>query len=363
MGLTRSRRGSWRGECTHVSVARVLDTDGSIGCSRCGNGLAMRWVYVCTEDMQRTLSDGFLRGLAEPVSSSSSLSSQQEIELPLNEWMTKAIEDGHYTEDQVRTLREQRASVLEAMRMEATRREEERERAEAEADVLHRAGILPLRPPPGLPVPPSAARNSITGMLMEDLEGPVIPRCDRSFCQRCRPSHQERAWQSLTRLCSNDNQLVLKNTATGEPVNSIYDIPMSEIMRPLPGYEDDSDLGKVEDKVQDNPDDKVEDKVEDKANEEELSRVSSTDIWDDWSDLIWSKKSHQNDNSEQPEIPERSPKRPCLPFGRPRLLRMSRFIAQRGGLPFSSFSPPDQGPQPEADNDEDAITEAPTKNE
>ncbi|GBF62340.1 hypothetical protein TMEN_4878 [Trichophyton mentagrophytes] len=368
MGLRRSLRGYWRAECTHVCASRVLDTERSFCCVRCGFSKKVRWVYVCTEDEDRALSDGFIRGLAETGSDlpSEAQQQQQEFELPLNDWMSKAIADGHYTEEEVATLKQQRAAVLEGMRREATRREEEREMAEAEADMLAWYGI-PMQPPPGVAAPARGSCNSISDAVNEIISehcGPVVPECRRVYCLCCRPNYHERAWQSLNGLCSENNELLLEKAAVGQPA-SIFDIPMSEIRRPLP---------------------RPEPPRNDKAPGRGVSSPSSTDIadiWKDcWSDLIYGKRTRaalqdedqpktpetetpetETPETETPETPERPPERPCQPLRRPRLVRMPKFCIERR-LPSASLdqeeaNTPDEQPDKDADRhgEEDEITE------
>ncbi|EGE04307.1 hypothetical protein TEQG_03337 [Trichophyton equinum CBS 127.97] len=368
MGLRRSLRGYWRAECTHVCASRVLDTERSFCCVRCGFSKKVRWVYVCTEDEDRALSDGFIRGLAETGSDlPSEAQQQQEFELPLNDWMSKAIADGHYTEEEVATLKQQRAAVLEGMRM-STRREKSA-RCRAEQICSH-------------------VRDAVNEIISEHC-GPVVPECRRVYCLRCRPNYHERAWQSLNGLCSENNELLLEKAAVGQPA-SIFDIPMSEIRRPLP---------------------RPEPPRNDKAPGRGVSSPSSTDIadiWKDcWSDLIYGKRTRaarqdedrpktpdtetpgtktpetetpetetpetetpetetpetETPETETPETPERPPERPCQPLRRPRLVRMPKFCIERR-LPSASLDQEEAntpGEQPDKDADrhgeEDEITE------
>ncbi|OAL70471.1 hypothetical protein A7D00_5437 [Trichophyton violaceum] len=348
MGLRRGSRGYWRADCTHVCTSRVLDTDNRLWCARCGFGNKTRWVYVCAEDQDRTLSDGFIRGLAETGSDlSPETLQQQELELPLNDWMSKAVADGHYTEEEVVTLKQQRASVLEGMRTEATRHAEEREMAEVEADMLAWYGI-PMRPPPGIAAPARGYSNSISDRInniISEHDGPVVPECHKVYCLRCRPSHHERAWQSLNGLCSENNELLLKKAAIGQPA-SIFDIPMSEIRRPLPRPELPGN---------------------DKRPGQRVSLQSSMgDVWKDcWSDLVYGQLNRTADQDhDQPERPERpeKPEKPETPLRRPRLVRMPKFCFERGS-PFASLDreadTPDEQPDHDTDRhgEEDEITE------
>ncbi|KAM5444233.1 hypothetical protein MferCBS31731_000750 [Microsporum ferrugineum] len=220
-------------------MTRVLDVDGSIGCSRCGVFKTMRWVYICTEDEQRSLSDEFIRGLAAPVSSSVSTKAstlRDDQLLPLNEWVSEAIGKGCYTDEEIKSLREQRAAVLESIRMQSTCNEEEKEQAQSTAEALRRS----LAAPPntqGIAARQEASEYYLSaepGYHPEADHKTGIPPCTTSYCHYCRPSGCERSWQSLAGLCHNYHSLTLTESRSGKPVTSIFDIPMSEIRRPIP---------------------------------------------------------------------------------------------------------------------------------
>ncbi|EZF29784.1 hypothetical protein H101_06564 [Trichophyton interdigitale H6] len=358
MGLRRSLRGYWRAECTHVCASRVLDTERSFCCVRCGVSKKVRWVYVCTEDEDRALSDGFIRGLAETGSDlpSEAQQQQQEFELPLNDWMSKAIADGHYTEEEVATLKQQRAAVLEGMRRKATRREEEREMAEAEADMLACKGLLQQHQRRSERDHQRALRARRPGMPQGIL--PMLP----AELPRESMAEPERTVQREQRAAAGEGRR--------RPA-SIFDIPMSEIRRPLP---------------------RPEPPRNDKAPGRGVSSPSSTDIadiWKDcWSDLIYGKRTRAARQDEDqpktpetktpetetpetetpetpksPETPERPPERPCQPLRRPRLVRMPKFCIE-WRLPSASLdqeeaNTPDEQPDKDADRhgEEDEIAE------
>ncbi|KAF3483355.1 uncharacterized protein GIQ15_02679 [Arthroderma uncinatum] len=230
---------NWRAECTHTSMTRVFDADGHIGCTRCGEAM-LRWVYICTEDQNRTLSDEFIRDLAVPLTSgestdtsstataSTASTASTPVELSLNEWVSKAIEDGHYTDAEVETLRAQRADVLEAIRMESTRKEEElRQRWAAKLAFWKTPVFARPRPDPFLVEQGCKA----FGLDRPEPHPAVIPPCKTSYCHYCRPSGCERSWQSLERLCRKNMEVRDRH---GGKIKSIFDIPMTDIRRPLP---------------------------------------------------------------------------------------------------------------------------------
>ena len=104
-------KGSRRREgCTHLTMTRVYDQHGSQKCEMCDRVGSMGWLYRCTQDY-----NGFLP--SDSVSSEHShnhpdLRPSQDPALDrLSPCLTKAIEEGHYSDDQVMRLKEQKMGV------------------------------------------------------------------------------------------------------------------------------------------------------------------------------------------------------------------------------------------------------------
>ncbi|KAK2879415.1 hypothetical protein FQN49_000904 [Arthroderma sp. PD_2] len=352
---------NWRAECTHTTMTRVFDADGSIGCSRCGKFATLRWVYVCTEDQNRSLSDEFVRNLAAPVTSSastattattttaSSSSSSTTTGVSLNEWVSKAIEDGHYTEAEAETLRAQRAGVIESIRMESTRSEEEKEMAQAAAEAFRRSVVTP----PGLQGMTREDDLRKMGYCPPPAATAAIPRCVTSYCHPCRPSSCERSWQSLVRLCSKEMEVSDKG---GNQIQSISDIPMSDICRQIPRYSTRDSSSDDDEEEEDNDDSDVEmvppPPVPDPAilpnpnsndNDGETYNPFLEELRASWASLQnsqhWSRFGLQQSLSPVREERPKSPKTTqdhikkgwaSLPK-RPRLTRRSKFTAEQIG--------------------------------
>ncbi|KAI9671452.1 MAG: hypothetical protein M1831_004361 [Alyxoria varia] len=99
--------------CTHIQMVKVHDADAY--CDICGNKSRIGWVYACEQDKQG-------RGLPATIESrkrflnsndhNNKSSPTNDLETcGVSEWVIKAASKGHYTEDQLTTLKRQKNHV------------------------------------------------------------------------------------------------------------------------------------------------------------------------------------------------------------------------------------------------------------
>ena len=89
-------------QCGHSVMQRIY---GKYKCNMCNEPSPIGWVYLCKEDAPRVLPKSRIPQDQKPPL-------RKELEtIGLNEWVIKAIEDGHYTNDQIEILKQQKLHV------------------------------------------------------------------------------------------------------------------------------------------------------------------------------------------------------------------------------------------------------------
>ncbi|KAL4968257.1 uncharacterized protein BDV14DRAFT_197040 [Aspergillus stella-maris] len=159
--------------CSHSTVTRQWRCDEHETCNTCGRKPFFKWFYLCTEDTS---------GYAAPIDQTGSL---------LSDWITEAILEGEYTDDEKETLIEQKLRVLEMS-------ERERRLFEARYKAGYGNGYQCRFPATGLNQHPGPASNTT--------QLPSRPaRCIYRSCYHCDRKLQERTWVSLNAVCDDPN--------------------------------------------------------------------------------------------------------------------------------------------------------------
>lgn len=187
--------------CTHSFMTRVFDSSKQQVCDSCGRPSRLGWVYLCTEDHDSFLPDHEAAEFFSTSNPSVLKRVDPHVETSqLSTWINKAIEDGHYTPEQVEILKTQRANVQKKISSIAAAP------AEPEGDNPLTRLFERLK---DTHVAPSSADNDGT----EPVEPPnketlhvSIPACRYRCCSACRPTMtRDRSWVSLNRVCDDDS--------------------------------------------------------------------------------------------------------------------------------------------------------------
>lgn len=119
---------------------------------------------------------------------------------PLNTWVVKAIEDGHYTPEQVEMLKAQKANLQRTTSSMAIAPEESADDDDPLAQLLEKLKDNHI-------TSPSDNNHDTEPAETEKKENPsiAIPLCRYRCCPSCRPMTRDRAWVSLNRVCNDDN--------------------------------------------------------------------------------------------------------------------------------------------------------------
>lgn len=190
-----------RAACTHLTLARVY---GPHCCSICHRPSRFGWLYQCTQDEQQheEVSSTVTSDLEYEYDTSEYNTSNDSINVTrLSPWIEKAIQQGHYTPDQILLMRVQRQNVVQSI---AAAEEYMMEHPELHSPpATHQStitltakikGLLPDRSRSEIqavkePEPSPEAVNLRTASKPQ-----VFPACKFRYCQICRPTFRDRAW-------------------------------------------------------------------------------------------------------------------------------------------------------------------------
>lgn len=190
-----------RAACTHLTVARAY---GPHCCSICHRPSRFGWLYQCTQDEQQheEVSATATSDLERENDSSGYSTSNDSINATrLSPWIEKAIQEGHYTPDQIFLMRVQRQNVLQSIAaaenymMEHPELNSPPSTHESTITLTTKIkGLLPDRSKSEIqavkePEPSPAAMN-----LRFASKPQMFPACKFRYCQICRPTFRDRAW-------------------------------------------------------------------------------------------------------------------------------------------------------------------------
>ncbi|KAL4976853.1 hypothetical protein BDW66DRAFT_150610 [Aspergillus desertorum] len=174
--------------CSHSTVTRQWRIDQYETCNTCGKRPLLRWFYLCTEDNT---------DYSASIDRNGSL---------LSEWITDAILEGEYTDEQRDKLWQQKLEVLELCEMERTLSmsgscydpsHETEQQYEFHQFETHQSRL-------------SADVHSRPG------------RCQYRACHHCDRKLQERTWVSLNAVCNNPD-------ATPPSAWDLWETPVSDL--------------------------------------------------------------------------------------------------------------------------------------
>lgn len=190
-----------RAACTHLTVARVY---GPHCCSICHRPSRFGWLYQCTQDEQQHegVSATTTSYLEHKDDTSGYNTPNDSINATrLSPWIEKAIQQGHYTSEQIFLMRVQRQNVVQSIAAAEDYMMDHPNLnsppASHQSTITLAAkikGLLPDRSRSEIqavkePEPSPAALNLRTASKPQ-----VFPACEFRYCQICRPTFRDRAW-------------------------------------------------------------------------------------------------------------------------------------------------------------------------
>ena len=224
-----------RAACTHLTMDRLY---GDFTCNVCSRYPSLGWVYCCTQDeVPETpiTPDSILEpsgppqhindsgdeaiivndpSISPPAVHEDCTSAEESIVMPtaqLSPWVDKAIQDGHYTPEQIVKLRAQKQHVVDTARA-AVHQFEQSQTKNTKCSPQTPPTLQPIDMSPQLPFPvineaqkpafissPSAKVASA-----RQANSRMFPFCRFCACHLCRPNHRERTWQHFDDIFESD---------------------------------------------------------------------------------------------------------------------------------------------------------------
>ena len=191
-----------RAACTHLTMEPLY---GDFTCNVCSRFSSFGWVYCCTQDDPPG---------SRPPPNSISETTNPPPTAKLSPWIAKAIDDGHYTPEQIEKLRAQKQHVVDTARLAIDQFEQ------SQSNVANPLSKTPttlqsVDANPHLPFPiinevqePAATSPPTAGAkLIQQSKLRMFPFCKFCACQLCRPTHRDRAWQSFDDIFGKDQEI------------------------------------------------------------------------------------------------------------------------------------------------------------
>ena len=221
-----------RAACTHLTMERLY---GDFECNVCSHFSTFGWVYCCTQDTLpesyptldfnsetsnlpdqhvdgsgKTANDVNDLSMPSPALKGDSRCGGEAMRMPtaqLSPWIEKAIKDGHYTPEQVIRLRAQKQHVVDT----------------AKAAIYQYEQSQSSNPSPPAQTPTTLqsveVNPDLPDRVIDQVRGPsargfpsakkirMFPFCKFCACQFCRPTHRDRAWQSLDEIFEREHEI------------------------------------------------------------------------------------------------------------------------------------------------------------
>ena len=191
-----------RAACTHLTMEPLY---GDFTCNICSRFSSFGWVYCCTQDDPPG---------SRPPPNSISETTNPPPTAKLSPWIAKAIDEGHYTPEQIDQLRAQKQHVVDTARLAIDQFEQ------SQSNVANSLSLTPttlqsVDANPHLPFPvinevqePAAIDPPSPGAtLIQQSKLRMFPFCKFCACQLCRPTHRDRAWQSFDDIFAKDQEI------------------------------------------------------------------------------------------------------------------------------------------------------------
>ena len=226
-----------RAACTHMILTRVY---GPYRCNHCNRTSPLGWVYHCSQDRSRHFYGAqdaderpIWNGLNKDLDGTNETSVSGTVDtdpqgangdgchvVQLSAWMEQAIQEGHYTPDQIVLLRAQKQQVNNIVQHEKNLAQIQPKLRSVSSSKppsevyrnlrLHYLTLYPSQDPPKSDLsqplsdtstrkdPPKSDESLPTRNI--SLKTPLFAPCLYKCCQTCRPSSRERAWQCLVNI-------------------------------------------------------------------------------------------------------------------------------------------------------------------
>lgn len=190
-----------RAACTHLTMTRLL---GVYRCYVCDCIPNIGWVYTCTQDHEGELRlDAGMDTSPVDMERNARLQEKNDIAADqLSGWIVKAIEDGHYTAEQIEILKAQKRKVKETITaledpFRVSNGKPAVSLAPESSTTLPSIDSNPHLLPPVVTEAPETQSTHQTPEWAAQPRAKLFPDCRWKCCHACRPTYRDRSWQSL----------------------------------------------------------------------------------------------------------------------------------------------------------------------
>ena len=232
--------------CTHLTVTRLF---GLVRCQVCAKIPRIGWVYACTQDHEQELCHvvTFLAANCLPDASAYEIHMRlseaglppceaHHLEQPLSEgmaaydlapWISKAVDDGHYTAEQVETIKAQKRGVREMI----AKAEEELDSSSSSSKESHvSAYTRSTSSEEAVPYNHNnlqenktssgeAADHPCSASHKQKTYPSVHSICHARICHQCRTTFRERASVSIDEVILQDPRLIREDELGNRPLS------------------------------------------------------------------------------------------------------------------------------------------------
>lgn len=189
-------------------MSRLFDSNGSHKCWICHQHPNIGWVYRCTQDHGGDLPESdFIHGMRpNPVINSSEDPTLE----TLSPWITKGIENGQYSQEQIDILKAQRLGVKRAIASVEDKQAELFSKVQARKTSLKATkDLFPIESDPRASVSTFSEQKLVeysdfglqpsTKQQQKDALRKLVTTsaCQMKTCHTCRPTFRDRTWTSL----------------------------------------------------------------------------------------------------------------------------------------------------------------------
>ena len=224
-----------RAACTHLTMDRLY---GDYTCNVCSRYPSLGWVYCCTQDeLPETpvTPDSILQpsdppqhvndsgdeanvvndpSVSPPAVNEDCRSAEESIVMPtaqLSPWVDKAVQDGHYTPEQIVKLRAQKQHVVDTAKA-AVHQFEQSQTNNTNCSPQTPTTLQSIDMSSQLPFPVinEAQKSAVTNWpgakvaSARQTSSRMFPFCKFCACHLCRPNHRERTWQHFDDIFESD---------------------------------------------------------------------------------------------------------------------------------------------------------------
>lgn len=200
-----------KGSCTHSTLTRLYDAFDCNQCSLCHRRPSLGWLYRCTQDFDGFLPASDFSEVVDPVRT------DYDVQLfTLSHSVSEAANAGHYTDEQLRRLWQQKGEVRKSIQhtrpmtagsdttsnssscsLPASTTTSTLRSSACDSEPDFCSELSARHPLHAIQESHDNISDIVEPQTMSIVRLPFTPLCDFKVCHTCRPIYRDRAWLSL----------------------------------------------------------------------------------------------------------------------------------------------------------------------